>query len=78
MGSINIYVPGNIKLEYKIDNTEVIEKIIRIIKGAAIKKKRKKMDTIDDIVGIWEDRFPGNLSSGIIQKNIRAETWKRF
>ena len=31
MGSINITVPGDINLEYKIENNEVVEKIIPIM-----------------------------------------------
>jgi hypothetical protein len=78
MGSINIYVPGDIKLEYNIENTEIIKKIIRLIKTASAKKQRKKLQGNDEIVGIWEDRFPENLSSEVIQKNLRSETWERF
>lgn len=78
MGSININVPGDIELEYKIENTEAIEKILRIIKGVSKKEKVKKPQGNDEIVGIWKDRFPEELSSEIIQKNLRMETWRRF
>jgi hypothetical protein len=76
MGSINITVPGDIKLEYKLENTEVIEKIIRLIKDTGKKKKKTHVD--NDIVGIWKDRFPGNISSEMVQKELRIATWKRF
>jgi len=78
MGSINITVPGDINLEYKIENNEVIEKIIQLIKGIGEKKKTKKYQGDDDIVGIWENRFPGNISSEMIQKDLRITTWKRY
>ena len=78
MGSINITVPGDINLEYKIENNEVIEKIIQLIKGTGGKKKTKKYQEDDDIVGIWENRFPGNMSSEMIQKDLRITTWKRY
>jgi hypothetical protein len=78
MGSINITVPGDLKLEYKLENTEVIEKIIRIIKDTGKKKKTKKTHGDNDIVGMWKDRFPENMSSETIQKELRTATWKRF
>jgi hypothetical protein len=79
MGSINITVPGDLKLEYKLENTEVIEKIIRIIKDTGKKKKTKKKHGDNDIiVGMWKDRFPENMSSEMIQKELRIATWKRF
>jgi hypothetical protein len=78
MGSINITVPGDINLEYKIENNEVVEKIIQLIKGTGEKKKTGKYQEDDDIVGIWENRFPGNMSSEMIQKDLRITTWKRY
>jgi hypothetical protein len=78
MGSINITVPGNINLEYKIENNEVVEKIIQIIKGTGEKEKTGKFHEDDDIVGIWKNRFPENMSSEMIQKDLRITTWKRF
>ncbi len=78
MGSINITVPGNINLEYKIENSKVVEKIIRLIKSTTEKKKTKKIPETSEIVGIWKDRFPAELPSHIVQKEIRENTWKRF
>jgi hypothetical protein len=78
MGSINITVPGDINLEYKIENNEVVEKIIQIIKGTGEKKKTEKYQGDDDIVGIWKNRFPGDMSSEMIQKDLRITTWKRY
>ncbi|MFC2145765.1 hypothetical protein ACFLRT_00220 [Acidobacteriota bacterium] len=78
MGSINITVPGDIKLEYKIENTQVVEKIIRIIKGTGEKKKTTTQQGDEEIVGIWKDRFPEDMSSDMIQKNLRITTWKRY
>jgi hypothetical protein len=78
MGSINITVPGDINLEYKIENNEVVEKIIQLIKGTGEKKKSGKCQGDDDIVGIWKNRFPGNMSSEMIQKDMRITTWKRY
>ncbi|NIM15832.1 MAG: hypothetical protein GTO45_27900 [Candidatus Aminicenantes bacterium] len=78
MGSINITVPGDLKLEYKLENTEIIEKIIRIIKDTGKKKKIRKKHGDNDIVGMWKDRFPENMSSEMIQKELRIATWKRF
>ena len=78
MGSINITVPGDINLEYKIENNEVVEKIIQLIKGTGEKKKTKKYQGHDDIVGIWKNRFPGDMSSEMIQKDLRITTWKRY
>jgi hypothetical protein len=78
MGSINITVPGDINLEYKIENNEVVEKIIQLIKGTGEKKKTSKYQGDDDIVGIWKNRFPENMSSEMIQKDMRITTWKRY
>jgi hypothetical protein len=71
MGSINITVPGDINLEYKIENNEVVEKIIQLIKGTGEKKKTGKYQGDDDIVGIWKNRFPGF-------RNAVNETFSRF
>jgi len=78
MGSINITVTGNINLEYKIENSQVVEKIIRLIKSTTEKKKTKKIPGANEIVGIWKDRFPSELPSSIVQKELRESTWKRF
>lgn len=80
MGSINITVPGNTKLEYKLENSEVIEKIIQIIKKSGEKKNKKfkEHDLQDEVVGIWQDRFPESLSSEVIQRDWRTKTWKRY
>jgi len=78
MGSINITVPGDINLEYRIENNEVVEKIIQLIKGTGEKRKTGKYQGDDDIVGIWKNRFPENMSSEMIQKDMRITTWKRY
>jgi len=78
MGSINITVPGDIKMEYKIENTEVIEKIIQIIKGTHEMEKTKKQQGDEGVIGIWKDRFPEDMSSEMVQKNLRMTTWKRY
>jgi hypothetical protein len=76
MGTINIDVPGELNLKFKIENMDVINKIIRIVKNTGIKKKMKKTNV--DIVGIWKDRFDENIPSEMIQKELREKTWKRF
>jgi|GEM_PF-3126762 len=78
MGSINITVPGNIKLKYKLEDNKAVEKIIQIIKDTSEKKITKNEHEEDDIVGIWKDRFTENISSEMIQKELRESTWKRF
>ena len=78
MGSINITVPGNMKLEYKLENSEVIDRIIQLIKSATTKRRTKIKQEDDNIVGIWKDRFPENMSSEMIQKELRTTTWKRY
>jgi hypothetical protein len=75
MGSINITVPGNIKLKYKLESNEAVEKIIQIIKDTSKKKITKNEPEENDIVGIWKDRFTENISSEIIQKELRTFKW---
>ncbi len=76
MGMISINVPGDMKLDYKIENSETVEKIIKIIKNAGVKKRVKRKDA--DIVGIWKDRFDERLSSEEIQKQWREKNWDRY
>ncbi|MCK4765456.1 MAG: hypothetical protein KAW12_24855 [Candidatus Aminicenantes bacterium] len=66
MGTININVPGDIKLEYKIENVEIIEKVLRVLKDAVKKNKIERKQ--DGIVGIWKDRYDENITSGMIQR----------
>lgn len=77
MGTINIYVPGEIDLEFKIESRDVIDRIIGIIKGTE-KQTVYKEEPDDDIVGIWRDRFDERLSSEEIQRQMREQAWKRF
>ncbi len=76
MGTINIDVPGDMNLKFKVESMEVINQIIRIMKDTGLKRRTKNTD--DDIVGIWKDRFAENVSSEMIQKEHREKTWKRF
>lgn len=75
MGLIRIEVPGNMNLKYRVEASETIEKIIRIIKAAGEQTPKKQTD---DIVGIWEDRFEDSIPTEMIQKEFREKTWKRF
>ncbi len=78
MGTIIIDVPGDkdLRLEYKIENKEVIDKVINIMKRAGKKVRRKAAE--DSIVGIWKDRFDQDLSSELVQRELREKNWKRF
>lgn len=66
MGQIRIVVPGDVNLDYKIDNKDIIDKIVQIIKKSGSREKKKKNDS--EIVGIWHDRFSETTSSAAIQK----------
>jgi hypothetical protein len=77
MGTINIYVPGEMDLEFKVESMDVINRILGIIKGTEQKKADGNAGE-DDIVGIWKDRFDENRSSEMIQREWREKTWKRF
>jgi hypothetical protein len=78
MGTIIIDVPGDkdLRLEYKLENKEVIDKVINIMKRAGKKVRRKAAG--DSIVGIWKDRFDQGLSSELLQRELREKNWKRF
>ena len=78
MGIININVPGDINLKFRIENMDVIKTIIQLIKNASAERKKKMRNIDDDIVGIWRDRFDEKISAEMIQKNLRETTWKRF
>jgi hypothetical protein len=76
MGTINIDVPGDLNLKFKVESMEVINQIIRIMKDTGLRRKSK--NTGDDIIGIWKDRFDEKISSDMLQKELREKTWKRF
>lgn len=78
MGTINISVPGDINLRFKIENMDVIKTIIQLVKSAGVARKKKMGNVDNDIVGIWKDRFDENIPSAVIQKELREKTWKRF
>ena len=78
MGTINIDVPGDVNLKFKVESMEIINQIIRMMKGTSSDLKKKINNTDDDIVGIWKDRFDKNVSSEMLQKELREKTWKRF
>jgi hypothetical protein len=78
MGTISITVPGDMKLECRIENNEIVDQIMRIIKNPGKKKKPTTRHGYNEIVGIWKDRFDKNISSEMIQRNQREKTWKRY
>ena len=78
MGTINIIVPGDINLRFKVENMDIIKTIIKLVKSAGAAKKKKMKNNDNDIVGIWRDRFDENIPSAVIQKELRKKTWKRF
>lgn len=78
MGTINIDVPGDVNLKFKVESMEIISQIIRMMKDTGSDLKRKIKTTDDDIVGIWKDRFDKNVSSETLQKELREKAWKRF
>lgn len=78
MGTINITVPGNINLRSRIENIDVINSIIQLVKSAGAARKKKMRNADSDIVGIWRDRFDENIPAEVIQKEFRVKTWKRF
>jgi excisionase family DNA binding protein len=53
----------------------------KILLSLSKKRSFKKNDeniSIDDLVGIWADRFPDDKESEEIQKEWRTEKWKRL
>jgi excisionase family DNA binding protein len=62
---------GNIWLISKKNLTQFIKK------NAPLKKNDENI-SIDDLVGIWADRFPDDKESEEIQKEWRTEKWKRL
>ncbi len=72
MSLVSIDMPDKTRLQYEVENFEIIEKIVQIIKKSGVKKKS------DEIVGIWNDRFTEDVSSEKIQKEYREKTWVRF
>ncbi len=76
MGTININVPGDINLKFRIENIDLINSIIQLVKSAGAARKKKMRNVDDDIVGIWRDRFDENIPAEVIQKDFREKTWK--
>lgn len=72
MGSIKIKVPGETNLECSIDDTALIEEIIRLLENA---DKKNNTDAVpDDVVGIWKDRFPEDVPTSQLKYLSHRET----
>ncbi len=79
MGTILIDIPGDVNFKLKLNDEKFTDKILRFLEQlgkAELAGTTEKPD--DDIVGIWKDRFGGNLTSESIRRDLREKTWKRF
>lgn len=70
-GKIEGLKKGNIWLISK-------KKLSQFMKKNDDLKKNDENLSIDDLVGIWADKFPADKESKDIQKEWRTEKWNRF
>ena len=75
MGKLIINVPEDIECEYILNDEKKINKIIKLLN-----KEEKKITNkeIDNIVGIWANRFDKDEKSDEIKRKWRIKNWKRF
>ena len=71
MGKININVPFDIDKTFEIADERKVRQLLELLS----ENSRKKI--VEEVVGIWEDRFDRRLSSGEVARKLRKESWRR-
>ncbi len=71
MGKIIINVPFDIDKTFEIADERKVRQLLELLS----ENSRKKI--VEEVVGIWEDRFDRRLSSGEVARKLRKESWRR-
>ena len=71
MGKIIINVPFDIDETFEIADEKKVRQLLEILSG----NSRKRI--VEEVVGIWKDRFDKKLSSGEVAQKLRKDSWRR-
>ncbi len=78
MGVIVIKVPQDVSLEFNVSDIQKGNGILTMLKSMIKPQTRNKNKaSLDDLVGIWSERFDDTMSSEEIQRTWRRTTWNR-
>lgn len=78
MGVIVIKVPQDISMELEVSDIRQGDGILAMLKSMVKPPARtRKKSSLNDLVGIWSERFDENISSEEIQRTWRRTMWNR-